>query len=247
MDFLFNEIVVLVVSGLFIIYIALSLYYLKKVKKEKEEEYQNKLFTVAHEVKNPLAVCKGYIEIMNKDSKYTKKKVDVIERQIDECINVMDEYLNVRKNKVSLEYIDMGLLALEVCDNYREAINQKLVSINLNDNDEEFIIKGDYVKLKEALNNIIKNSIESRMDSEMLYINVNLKKENENVKIEIIDNGIGIDNEKIGKSFYTNKIYGNGIGLLVIKNVIKLHNGKIDYIKKERGTLVKITLPLALN
>ena len=150
-----------------------------------------------------------------------------------------------KKSKVNLEYIDLGLLAWEVCDSYNSLGNNN-VKIYVNYKDDEYIVKGDYVKLKEALNNIIKNSIEAKESDRELSINVRVRKYSKNVNIEIDDNGTGIDMDKVGKCYYTNKVNGNGIGLMFVNNVVKLHDGKIDYIKKRNGTLIKIRIPLAL-
>lgn len=247
MDFLFNEIVVLVVSGLFIIYIALSIMYIERYKKKKELEYQNYLYTLAHEVKGPLSICKGYIEIMNKNKKYSKGKVSIIEKELNDSLSIMDEYLVMRKSKVNLEYIDVGLLIDEVCDSYKSLTCGDNINIKVDNKACEYIIKGDYIRLKEAINNIIKNSIESKTDKRDLNINMKLKKSFNNVNIEIDDNGSGISSSSVGKCYYTNKVNGNGIGVMYTKNIIKLHKGKIDYIKKRNGTLVKISIPLAIS
>lgn len=245
MNFLFNEIAVLVVSSMFVLYIAFTLYYANVLKRKEKEKYREELLSLAHEIKNPLSVCKGYIEIMNKKEVYTKKHIGIIEGEINECLNIMNDYLSLRKEKINLDYIDVGLLLDDVCFGLKDLVSEKNIKINLNGDDDELIVKGDYIKLKEALCNILKNSIEAKESEDTLVVNIKLKSFDGNVFIEIKDNGCGLERE-FGSTYYTNKVNGNGIGVMLIKNIISLHKGSVEYIKKRKGTLVKISLPRAI-
>ena len=245
MDFLFNEIVVLVISSMFVLYIAFTLYYANVLKRKEKEKYKEEILSLAHEVKNPLSVCKGYIEIMNKKNSYSKKHVKIIEGQINECLNIMNDYLSLRKEKINLDYIDIGLLLDDVCLELKDLVNERNIKINLKGDDDELIVKGDYIKLKEVFYNVLKNSIEAKENGKNLTVNIRLKSFDGNVFIEIKDNGCGLESG-FGNKYYTNKVLGNGIGVMLIKNIIRLHKGNVEYIKKRKGTLVKINLPLAI-
>ena len=80
------------------------------------------------------------------------------------------------------------------------------------------------------------------------YIKIYTTLEKEKIKIYIEDNGIGIPKEnmkKISEPFFTTKQNGTGLGVLLSKEIIAAHNGKIEYNSEERiGTTVIITLPL---
>ena len=109
-------------------------------------------------------------------------------------------------------------------------------------------INGDYNRLNQVLLNIIKNSIEAVDIEKKSYIKIYTTLENEKIKIYIEDNGIGIPKEnmkKISEPFFTTKQNGTGLGVLLSKEIIAAHNGKIEYNSEERiGTTVIITLPL---
>ncbi len=227
----------------------LIFYYVNSSRKEKKikEEYLSYLLKITNEVKNPLSVCKGYMEIIEKRDNYDKKFIKIIEKEVDESIKILDEYLENGKCNVNLEYMDIGLLVDEVYEEYRSVLINDDINIYLNEEkiDNELIIKGDYIKLKKVLRNVIKNCIESKIDNKKLNINIYLKIKNNKITLIIKDNNTGkINIKKYGRYYYMMKKTKNGKDVLFSKNVINLHKGKIDYINKKEGTTVKIKLPL---
>lgn len=249
-DFLsFETLKILFLISLYYI-VALSIKYMTTTYKNKyrelEEKYRSYLFKFIHEVKNPIAVCKGYIEIINNSPKKDSKKyLKIIDKEIDESLNIMEEYLVFGRFKVNLDYMDVSLLLEDVYNNFIFLTKEKGITLNLHYDEEDVIILGDYNKLKQVLTNIIKNSIEARKIDEQLIININLKCDNNNVLVKIEDNGIGIEElDKIGDKFYTTKVSGTGLGINFSKTIISLHNGKIKYESSEKGTNVFITMPL---
>ena len=109
--------------------------------------------------------------------------------------------------------------------------------------DDEIYINGDYDRLKQVFINLIKNGIES-FDGKKGKLEINTKENNKEVIISIIDNGCGMDEDilkNINEMFYTTKKNGTGIGLPLSNEIIKLHNGKLNfYSKKGKGTTVEI-------
>ena len=113
---------------------------------------------------------------------------------------------------------------------------------------EEIYINGDYNRLNQVLLNIIKNSIEAKDEKKQSYVKLYTKLNQKNIKIYIEDNGVGISKEnmkKISEPFFTTKQNGTGLGVLLSKEIITAHDGKIEYKSKENtGTIVTITLPI---
>ena len=106
------------------------------------------------------------------------------------------------------------------------------------------IIEGDYDKLKQVIINLIKNSYEARAKNIKLIVKVSKDK----LKLEVIDDGVGISNsdlDKIGNIFYTTKAMGTGIGVFMSKEILKLHSGSLTYDSKlNSGTIASVLLPL---
>ncbi len=215
-----------------------------------ESMYRSYLFKFIHEVKNPIAVCKGYLEIINSKKNKTMKDIDnyvqIIDKEINESLNIMEEYLIFGRYSVNLDYMDFNLLLEDVKNTIKTSLDDKQIDLIFNYNDEELIILGDYNKLKQVLINLIKNSIEAKKENKKLKVNINIHKKKDDIKLEIIDNGIGInDINKIGKEFYTTKISGTGLGVNFSKSIISMHNGTLKYFSSyNEGTKVIINLPL---
>ena len=101
--------------------------------------------------------------------------------------------------------------------------------------------------MKQVFVNILKNALEAKKDDEQLNVFIEVKKNLNNLKIIIKDNGIGMDKntlERITEIFYTTKANGNGLGVVLSKEIIEMHKGSINYKStKGKGTTVTITLP----
>ena len=106
----------------------------------------------------------------------------------------------------------------------------------------------DYLKIKQVLINILKNSIEARKKDQNMKLEIRVSIDNNYLNMEIIDNGIGMNKEtlsKISEIFYTTKQNGTGLGVGLSKEIIKLHNGSLKYKSKLGiGTTVMIKLPV---
>ena len=106
----------------------------------------------------------------------------------------------------------------------------------------------DYNRLKQVLVNIIKNSMEAKIEGKILTIKLKIKVSKCNIKIIISDNGIGMTKEelnRLGEVFYTTKPNGTGIGVNLSKEIIERHNGTLTYeSEKYLGTNVIIDLPV---
>ena len=105
----------------------------------------------------------------------------------------------------------------------------------------------DYLRMKQVLVNVWKNALEAKKEDEQLNVRVEVKETRNDIKIIIEDNGIGMDKdtlERITEIFYTTKASGNGLGVVLSKEIIEMHNGTINYKSTlGKGTTVTITLP----
>lgn len=195
------------------------------------------IYTLAHEIKNPLSIAKGYLE-MSDCSNFLQNK-DLINSNIMEAISILDGYLEYKKLSINCEIMDILLLIEEVKNNYTNLYNIKIDIISMY---EELFINADYFKLKQVFNNLIKNSVEAKSKEIQVYI----KLHNNEIIINFVDDGIGFNNinNLVG---YSQKINGNGIGLLLTEKILKMHNGNIEYNNNEKkGCNISIKLPINL-
>ena len=199
---------------------------------------------LTHELKNPLSVCNGYLEmIKNSDEESKEKYLQIIKSEIKRSLNILSNYSNKKLNIEKIDLIEFYKDIKNLFDLYFLKHNTKLSILN----SEKIYIEGDYNKLKQVLINIIKNSYEAKKYNSKLLITIKTISLENKIKIIIRDNGCGMnDNElqRIYENYYTTKENGNGIGIPYIKEIITLHNGIVKYYsKKNIGTKVIIELP----
>ena len=211
---------------------------------EKEKEVKESLFHLNHEVKNPLAVVNGYLQMINKtnDKDKQKKYLDIIKSEIKRTITIINDYTELgRIKKLNFEPLDLSLIIEEIKEILTPILKSKNSMIHYDSKDELYIL-GDYDRLKQVFLNLIKNSIEAKNKDYLI------KKTKVNYKVSIIDNGIGMTKEDLKhltESFYTTKKKGTGIGTTFVKKVIEMHQGKIEFKSKEKeGTTAIVTLPI---
>ena len=166
-----------------------------------------------------------------------------IKNELNRTLTIMDDFMNYTKIKVNLDIIDINMLLNEVLESFSLIFKINNIDLINKVTDDEIYINGDYGRLKQVFINLIKNGIES-FDGKKGKLEINTKENNKEVIISIIDNGCGMDEDilkNINEMFYTTKKNGTGIGLPLSNEIIKLHNGKLNfYSKKGKGTTVEI-------
>jgi len=185
-----------------------------------------------HELKNPLTVCNGYLDMIMKCKEEDKDTyIQIVRDEIKRSLNIINDYniFSINKEKFNLKDLFIDI-------NNTLSIYKLNIIIKCNNN----YILGDYSKLKQVFLNIIKNSYEANSNTIIIKV-----EESNNYKISIIDNGKGIKNiNDIFKEYYTTKSTGTGLGIPYSKEIIELHKGTIKYYSKENiGTRVEIILP----
>lgn len=216
-------------------------------KVTEENKLKNSLFKLTHEIKNPLAVCKGYLDMINFNNiDKSKKYVGIVKSEIDRSLNVMSDFMEYSKIKIKKEIIDMNILLEELCDSFGLLLRDNKINLVYENTYDEIYLWGDYDRLKQVFVNIIKNAIEAINDKGEIRIGV--KVEGKNVSISINDSGIGMSKEEmenIKEMFYTTKRNGTGLGVALSNEIILAHNGKLVYNSiKNKGTECVVTLPM---
>lgn len=214
---------------------------------EKEKQIKESLFKITHEVKNPIAVCKGYLDMLDLNNQdKINRYIPIIREEIERCLNIMTDFMQFSKIKLNKELVDINLLLDDIYDNFKLINKFKNITLEYYESEEEIYIEGDYNRLKQVLINLIKNSAESITKKGKIVIKT--KSDTTNFEIFVIDDGCGMSKETLNKIkdiFYTTKEKGSGIGVSLSNEIIKAHGGNLDYSSElGKGTSVKITLPI---
>ena len=217
---------------------------------KKEEQVRTSLFKITHEIKNPIAVCKGYLDMFDVNNKeHSKKYIPIIRSEINRTLLLLQDFLDCNHLKLNKDILDINMLLEDVSNSCMPLIRDKNINYILDISSEEVYIDGDYERLKQVIINIIKNSIEAINLKEESYIKVTTKNDSNYFHIYIEDNGLGIkkeDLEKIVQPFFSTKKNGTGLGVTLSMEIIKAHEGKIIYDSKY-GSWTKVEVILPIN
>jgi len=231
----------------------------EKLAKENEEKKDELIVYLAHDIKTPLTSMIGYLSILDEiDDMPKKKQKNYISIALDksyrleDLINELFDVARFNSEKIVLEKeeLNLNLMLEQIIDDFYPTLRELNKSIKLNYN-ESIRINGDPDKLSRVFNNLIKNAISySKEESEIV---INLKKDNNNAIVEVINKGKQISKEKLSKifeKFYrldsarTSRTGGSGLGLAIAKDIVELHNGTIIAESNEEETTFRVTLPL---
>lgn len=212
----------------------------------REKEIKTSLFKITHEIKNPLSVCRGYLDmILDNDYKNYKKYIPIIDSEIRRTLVLMDDFLDYTKLKIEKEEVDIVYMLEDLVEEIEPLLKKNDIKLEFSLPDDEIYMNIDYKRMKQVFINAVKNSIEAKKDN--MTIGINIEDLGDDVKIIISDTGIGMDNEvlsKIGENFYTTKPRGTGLGVSLSKEIVKLHDGKMIYDSVlNEGTKLSIILP----
>lgn len=214
---------------------------------EKDKKIKDALFKLTHEIKNPLAVCKGYLDMidLNKEEK-ALKYINIMKQEINRSLNIISDFVEYNKIKIVKEQIDLNCLLDDVYDSFKILMTNKKIKLEYNSrDDQEIYLSGDYERLKQVIINMLKNAYEACEENGKIEISSNLYKNYLDILIE--DNGIGMDEETLShlkEMFYTTKQNGTGLGVALSNEIIKSHNGELLFTSEpNKGTKVTIRLP----
>lgn len=256
-----NEFIILLLIVFIYYFEAFSILYIFKVIEkieslnstikllEKDKVVKDALFKLTHEIKNPLAVCKGYLEMINPDNKEkTIKYIKIMKQEINRSLNIISDFVEYNKIKIVKEEIDLNLLLEDVYETFKILVNASNIKLIYKDiKDEDIYLKGDYERLKQVIINLLKNSLESIENKGNIKMYTNIYKKY--IEIVIEDNGKGMDKEtllKLTEMFYTTKENGTGLGVSLSNEIVKAHNGELIYNSElNKGTKAVIRLPYA--
>jgi signal transduction histidine kinase len=202
---------------------------------------------LAHDLRNPLTVLKGVVEIARSkttsgETSFTTKQIDMMERAIVRMSNQINDVLefvkiqslHTTKNSI-LDTIGLSLAKINKSDN---------VNIHIPGIDIEFIYDSD--KIEVVFDNLLTNSLQAINDNGEITIRIiDLE---DDVEIEIEDSGDGVPAELISKIFeplFTTKKKGTGLGLASCKSIIEQHGGSISV--KNKPSIFTVKLPKMLE
>ncbi|MBT2736071.1 ATP-binding protein [Bacillus sp. ISL-7] len=201
---------------------------------------------IAHEIRNPLTSIKGFIQLLRTSTR-KEEYFDILLTELDRINDIVGEFLVLAKPTAAVYMTrDIKMLLKDVVTliNNQSLLNNVQILVEF-DNDLP-LISCEENQLKQVFLNLLKNAIEAMPKGGNINLLVKEKEEGK-LSIQIIDQGVGIPQERIstlGEPFYTTKEKGTGLGLMTCYKIIEGHNGELNiYSKINEGTTIEIILP----
>lgn len=223
----------------------------KIIKTEKSEVVSQLAASVSHEVRNPLTVTRGFLQlVLESDTIEKEKRDEYIKLAIDEldtASNIINDYLTFAKPAPAYwELLDIGIHLKHIEDIISSYANMN--SVVIESDLVTCVIQGNKQQFQQCFLNITKNCIEAMPDGGTLNIYTSIL--NKHVLIEISDTGIGMSQEqinRIGEPYFSTKEKGTGLGMMVVFSIIKGMKGSISIESKQGvGTKFTIKFPIAV-
>jgi len=193
--------------------------------------------SITHEIRNPMAVIRGFIQLLNERSPSDQKSYfRIVLDELDRANAIINDFLSLAQNRIveklpsSLNELLSDLLPLIWAD---ANMRGQMVDIRLDENIDLFPMNSK--EMKQLILNLSRNGMEAMNDKGVLRIEtLNLP---DSVQLRVIDSGTGIPPEKLERlfePFYTTKANGTGLGLALCLSIVERHNGKI-HVESEAG------------
>lgn len=200
---------------------------------------------IAHEIRNPLTSLKGFLQLFReKEPYYTQIMLSEVDR-INEIVNELLQLSNPKDEKPELKRLYPMLLNVYTLLNAEAMLRNIQLKLCMEPEMEHFAVMCRERKLKQVFINVLKNAIEAVPPKGEICISVTHS--GDEAIIDIADNGSGIPEEvidKLGQPFVTTKEGGTGLGLMMCKEIIKDHQGTMQFRnRKDGGAVVTIKLP----
>lgn len=231
------------------------------IEKEKQTVNlkQDFISSLAHDLKVPIIAQDNTYDLflnnrfgdINSEQKAALKNLKISNNDLKNLIlNLLDaQKMDRNEPQITKENTDIISLINELLEQNKSIILFQDKTVAFNHSDNELYLEIDPFLIKRVLNNLISNAIFYSKNSKNITITV--EKSNDNVKISLKDEGLGINEEDINnifKKYYTcAKKYsnvGSGLGLYIASKIIRAHNGSISAKNNpDKGACFTISLP----
>lgn len=237
---------------------------LRRAEQELREADQRKdefLATLAHELRNPLAPIRNSLHVLrmtNGGSPGSDRLHDMLERQVAHMVRLVDDLMEVSritrgKFELRKEPIDLASVVHNAVDTSRPLVLAASQELSVSLPDDVLVLEADGVRLAQVLANLLNNA--SKYTGEGGRIWLNARREASEVVISVRDTGAGIPSAELPRVFdlftqgdhtYQRAQGGLGIGLTLVRSIVKMHGGSVEARSEGpgQGSEFLVRLPL---
>ena len=221
----------------------------KLIRQEKLATLGQLAGTVAHELRNPLAVVSNaiyYLRVtLDEVDSTTLEYMTIIEERVREAEKIITDLLDFARDRlVQRDRTELADLIAEVL--HRQPPPDQ-VMVNMDIPDEAPAVFVDAQQIIQVLTNLVINAYQAMPQGGEVSLSVEAV--NGDVQLAVTDTGEGIATEvlpEIFDPFFSTKVHGIGLGLVFVKNLVEVNGGRVDVTSVEgQGSTFMVTLPIA--
>jgi signal transduction histidine kinase len=212
---------------------------------------------ITHELKTPITTVGVALESLDMSDEYhspqSRRYLDICQSELKRLSMLVERILHNHAPQIHYEKIDIQQILDEVMHHMKVQFDNRHAKIDILHSGEGFAIQGDKAHMSGVLYNLLDNALKYSAADPVIH--VKLQRENGSVRIDIEDNGIGIEeayHQKIFEKLFRvprrdrHDVKGHGLGLSYVADVVQKHHGRID-LKSElgKGSVFSVTFPAA--
>ncbi len=205
---------------------------------------------IAHELRNPLGIMKGSIQLMEREGTFSDEQSEflgIVKEQIERQNLVIEELLRFAKpTEPDFETLDIEDVLDSLMTFASAYVRDSNVELHRTRSTNLQPVYGDSEKLKQVFLNLILNAVQAMPDGGMLSIETEMI-DDSRLAVRFIDSGNGISEAEIADIFnpyFTTKDNGTGLGLSISYQLVQLHGGTIEAENlTEEGAAFTVMLP----
>jgi signal transduction histidine kinase/ligand-binding sensor domain-containing protein/DNA-binding response OmpR family regulator len=251
----------------FAILVSLGVYvfvtYRRRATEQMNEEKMKFLINATHDIRSPLTLIMSPLANLKRrlsgtDQTDALRDIDTIEHNAKRILNLVNQILDVRKiDKQQLQLhcqqTDMVKFVNGICRMYEYNASERHITFRFNHEDERLEAWIDRSQFDKVVTNLLSNAFKYSFDGGT--IEINLSHDDKNLKLQVVDTGVGLDGDSLkhifdrfyqGTNSYRLHIDGTGIGLNLCKMIVDMHHGTIEARNRqgEKGSVFEVCLPL---
>jgi len=218
--------------------------------------------SVSHELRTPLTSIRGYLELILEGdtgdlTPEQNEYLRIIDRNTDRLLDLINDLLDVAQAEsgrlvLNLEPVNLESLVADAVAGMRPAADARKIDLDLHVGDEhEAAISVDRKRIGQVIDNLLSNAVKFTPTGG--NVDVRLRSDNGDVRIEVADDGMGIpetEQAQLFERFFRTKaangqaLQGTGLGLAISKGIVEAHGGHITLVSAEGvGTTFSVVLP----
>jgi signal transduction histidine kinase len=234
-------------------------------------ELKDKFITITnHELRTPVTVLKGYIELIDyflEDSrnKEINEAIGIVTETMKELVGIVEQMHDIssfdygKKNMVETD-VNIDSILKQISKEMKILFEKRKIKFRTNLHSNGFMVKGDDGQLKRSLRELLQNALKFTPEGGSVELESTIAKEHNHIYIKVIDDGVGIPKDKLDlvfEPFYevqnvinhmTSKTEfmggGIGLGLTLAREVFESHKGEILVESEEsKGSTFTVVLP----